>query len=219
MRLTLLLPFLTVLDIWSCGVILYQLLSLLVDVPFDPVDLILSRGVVPPLSQYTQTALSEDMHAIVMKALEVDPAKRWQSAEEMGDALHQEEARLLDGNGTRHRRINTARVAATIATNTEAANSSVATAAAAAAASITTPYASTTASATASAAAPLALSSSAFSRITSPGIASTPAAIAAAAAATKESQLHPRFQRARRGMAFSSEVTTSAAAPPITSKL
>lgn len=83
------------LDIWSCGVILYQLLSLLVDVPFDPVDLILSKSAVPPLEKYTATRISPQMHAIVMKALEVDLMKRFQSAEEMLDALHAEEMRIV----------------------------------------------------------------------------------------------------------------------------
>lgn len=84
-------------DIWSCGVILYQMFSLLVDVPFDPVEIIVNKTTVPPLSLYTKTPLSSNMHGIIMKALEVDPSKRFQTAEEMGDALHQEEARLLDG--------------------------------------------------------------------------------------------------------------------------
>jgi len=85
-------------DIWSCGVILYQMLSLLVDVPFDPVEIVLGRSSVPPLSRHTRTPLSEHMHGIVMRALEVDPSKRWQSAEEMCAALHEEEGMLLNGS-------------------------------------------------------------------------------------------------------------------------
>jgi serine/threonine protein kinase len=86
------------LDIWSCGVILYQMFSLLVDVPFDPIDLVLNPSKrVPPLSQYAVTTpLSPAMHAIVMRALEVDREKRFASAEEMGDALHAEERRIVD---------------------------------------------------------------------------------------------------------------------------
>ena len=84
-------------DIWSAGVMLYQMFSLLVDVPFDPVEIVINQTVVPPLSLHTVTPLSAHMHHIVMKALEVDPANRWASAEEMGDELHKEEAALLDG--------------------------------------------------------------------------------------------------------------------------
>jgi serine/threonine protein kinase len=84
-------------DIWSAGVMLYQMFSLLVDVPFDPVEIVINQTVVPPLSLHTVTPLSAHMHHIVMKALEVDPANRWASAEEMGDELAREEAALLDG--------------------------------------------------------------------------------------------------------------------------
>lgn len=70
------------------------MLSLLVDVPFDPVEIVVNRSVVPPLSLHTQTPLSPEFHAAVMKALEVEPAKRWQTAAEFSDALHQEDSRI-----------------------------------------------------------------------------------------------------------------------------
>lgn len=84
-------------DIWSCGTILYQMFSLLVDVPFDPVEILVNHTRVPPLSLHSVTTLSKEMVDIIMKSLEVDPLKRFESAESMDAALHQEEARILQG--------------------------------------------------------------------------------------------------------------------------
>jgi serine/threonine protein kinase len=173
-------------DIWSCGVILYQMLALLVDVPFDPVEIIINKSTVPPLSLYTVTPLSDHMHRIVMKALEVDPSKRFGSAEEMGDALHKEESRLLDGIKTP----TTAFPANTDATAPAASKSSAS----------SPPPAASPAPDTAAAAAP-----------TSP---SAPAPFAharpnppSAAATTLESALHPRYQRGRSKKPFASGET------------
>jgi len=197
-------------------VILYQMLSLLVDVPFDPVELLLSKGRVPDLSLHTRTALSPHMHAIVMRALEVDPNRRFQSADEMGDALHREEEALMEGI-----RASGAASAAAAAASGGAANTVAAVAATAVIPAVSgsasasgpntpTPPPSVTPTPTSvppehapSTAAACPLSSQSTSKL-DPGshLSSAHRALAAAAAAADRSQLHPRFQPGRRGGAF-----------------
>lgn len=199
------------------SVILYQMLSLLVDVPFDPVELLLSKGRVPPLSLHTRTPLSQHMHDIVMRALEVDPNRRFQSADEMGDALHQEEVALLEAlkaNGA-------ASAAAASANGGGAANTVAAVAATAVIPAVSgsgpntpTPPPSVTPTPT-SVAADHAPSTAAACPLSPPTattimskfdstshLSSAQRALAVATAAADRSQLHPRFQAGRRGMAF-----------------
>lgn len=196
------------------SVILYQMLSLLVDVPFDPVELLLSKGRVPDLSLHTRTALSPHMHAIVMRALEVDPNRRFQSADEMGDALHREEVALMEGI-----RANGAASAAAVAASGGAANTVAAVAATAVIPAVSgsasgpntpTPPPSVTPTPTSvppehapSTPAACPLSSPSASKL-DPGshLSSAHRALAAAAAAADRSRLHPRFQPGRKGGAF-----------------
>lgn len=84
-------------DIYSVGVILYQMLSLCEDVPFDPIDINLGQ-VIPDIREYTVTPITDHMANIVMKALCKYPHDRWNTAEQMCDELHKEEAALLSYN-------------------------------------------------------------------------------------------------------------------------
>lgn len=70
-------------DIWSLGVIMFQALSLLYDVPFDPIEIRLGATKVPDIRDHAVGAVPEGLARIVMKALRLDPAERWQSALEM----------------------------------------------------------------------------------------------------------------------------------------
>ena len=45
-------------DIWSFGVMLYQCVSLLVDTPFDPIDIILNKTKVPDVRLHSLSPLS-----------------------------------------------------------------------------------------------------------------------------------------------------------------
>jgi serine/threonine protein kinase len=83
-------------DIWSVGVILYQMVTLLVDVPFDPIEVSLGAEV-PHISLYNKSDISHDFQAIIMKAKHKNPSDRCSSAEAMADALHREEAAILSG--------------------------------------------------------------------------------------------------------------------------
>jgi serine/threonine protein kinase len=179
---------LLVADIWGCGVILYQLLSLLVDVPFDPVELLLSSGCVPPLSLHARTSpLSTEMHDIVMKALQVDPNLRFQSAEEMGDALHKEEARLLDG--LKQVQAMKTKAQAEPAAKQLSTSGSPQTVKAAAAARSSSPL-------------PSAASSTAAPPVSDRKESSSESRVRTASSSSEP--VHPRFQRGRKGMAFSS---------------
>jgi serine/threonine-protein kinase len=218
-------------DIWGVGVIMYQLFSLLVDVPFDPVELLLNRQVVPPLSLHARTTpLSPSMEALVMRALEVDPARRWQSAEEMGDALHAEEARILE---TPHPIPNQNTNAASSSWRNDPVRAQADGAAAASAASAVAAAASSPATAAVSPAAevvsltptPTSPSSSsdaaASSSLSSPARQSASDAAIAAASADSE-PVHPRYRR-RGMMAFSSgepgPPLPPSSQPPLVSKL
>ena len=171
-------------DIWSVGVILYQMLSLLVDVPFDPVEIVVNHTSVPPLSLYTQTPLSPQFHSTIMRALEVDPANRWQTAEEFGDALHAEEMRIRDGSRSSHTTHDDTHTQAPAPADSRGAP----------------------------AAAVPSLSSTTAASSSSSGAAAAPVRASAAAAASSalpsDADLPPRLQRARRGMAFSSGADT-----------
>lgn len=88
-------------DVWGCGVILYQMLSLLVDVPFDPIELVLHPGTsVPSLSLHCVTpGVSDQLIGIVMTSLSFDREHRYATAMAMWEALHREELRIMTPPG------------------------------------------------------------------------------------------------------------------------
>jgi serine/threonine protein kinase len=76
-------------DLYSAGVMLYEMVT--GRVPFDagtPVaTLMLHAYEPPPPPRELNPALPEELEAMVLKALAKDPADRFQSAEEMGEAI------------------------------------------------------------------------------------------------------------------------------------
>jgi len=76
-------------DLYSAGVVLYEMVT--GQVPFDagtPVaTLMLHAYEPPPPPRELNPALPEELEAVVLKALAKDPAERYQSAEEMGEAV------------------------------------------------------------------------------------------------------------------------------------
>jgi len=78
-------------DIWSLGVSLWEMLALKRlfrrDTTANAVHAILYDELVPPSVHRPQ--VTEELDAIVMKALERDPKNRWQTTREMGRALRE----------------------------------------------------------------------------------------------------------------------------------
>jgi len=78
-------------DIWSLGVALWEMLTLKRlfrhDTTANTMHAVLYDDLVPPSAHRSQ--IPEELDEIVMKALERDPKKRWQSAREMGRAIRQ----------------------------------------------------------------------------------------------------------------------------------
>ncbi|MGB5268383.1 MAG: serine/threonine-protein kinase [Polyangiales bacterium] len=78
-------------DIWSLGVSLWEMLALKRlfrrDTTANAVHAILYDKLVPPSVHRPQ--VTEELDAIVMKALERDPKNRWQTTREMGRALRE----------------------------------------------------------------------------------------------------------------------------------
>lgn len=78
-------------DTWSLGVSLWEMLTLKRlfrrDTTANSVHAVLYDDLVPPSSRRPQ--VPKELDEIVMKALERDPAKRWQSARAMGRAIRQ----------------------------------------------------------------------------------------------------------------------------------
>ena len=77
-------------DIWALGAVLWELLTLrrlfLRDTDVDTMYAVLSGEIRPP-SDYRSDVPTE-LDEIVLKALQRNPEERWQSAREMGKALH-----------------------------------------------------------------------------------------------------------------------------------
>jgi len=78
-------------DIWSLGVALWEMLTLKRlfrhDTTANTMHAVLYDDLVSPSAHRSQ--VPEELDEIVMKALERDPKKRWQSAREMGRAIRQ----------------------------------------------------------------------------------------------------------------------------------
>ncbi len=75
-------------DIYSLGVTLYRLIA--AQKPFygSRLDLLKAHVETPPPRPSKVAYVSPELEAIVMKALEKNPQHRFQSADEMADALH-----------------------------------------------------------------------------------------------------------------------------------
>jgi serine/threonine-protein kinase len=78
-------------DIWSLGVSLWEMLTFKrlfrSDTTANTIHAVLYDDLVPPSAHRSQ--IPKELDEIVMKALERDPKKRWQSAREMGRAIRQ----------------------------------------------------------------------------------------------------------------------------------
>ena len=76
-------------DLWAVGVILYELLTSrrLFDAPDDFETLARVRKLPIPRPSFANPLVSTTVDEIVMAALERDPARRWQTAAELRDAL------------------------------------------------------------------------------------------------------------------------------------
>ncbi|SPR00765.1 unnamed protein product (mitochondrion) [Plasmodiophora brassicae] len=74
-------------DLWSLGVMLYQCVTLFVDMPFDPFELRAAEGVVPDVRLHAFQPVSDAFADIIMKSLEVDVDRRWQTALEFRQAF------------------------------------------------------------------------------------------------------------------------------------
>jgi serine/threonine-protein kinase len=86
-------------DLWAVGVVMYELLTSrrLFDGP-DPFETVARVRKLPiPRPSLANPRVSRELDAVVMKALERDPERRWQSAAELRDAI----AEVIDQPGNR----------------------------------------------------------------------------------------------------------------------
>lgn len=90
-------------DLWAVCVCMWSMLTLQFDVPFDPIDLVLAKAQhAPSLVPHLVSDASPELCDIVMRGLNVAVAERWQSAQQMLDALHDEEQRILARQQQQH---------------------------------------------------------------------------------------------------------------------
>lgn len=84
-------------DLWSVGVLLFQMVCMLYDAPWDPVQLARGEGTfVPPVASQAVTApLWPSFAAVIDKALQVDKNLRFSSASQMCRALQVIERSLM----------------------------------------------------------------------------------------------------------------------------
>jgi len=84
-------------DLWALGVVMYELLTgkRLFDAPEQIEILNRVRSMPVPAPSQANPEVPKSVDAIVLRALERDPAKRWQRASEMRDAIGQAAAGRL----------------------------------------------------------------------------------------------------------------------------
>jgi serine/threonine protein kinase len=82
-------------DLWAVGVIMYEMLTSrrLFDAPDDFETLARVRKLPIPRPSRANPLVSETLDEIVMRALEREPRRRWQTAAQLRDALNDEIAR------------------------------------------------------------------------------------------------------------------------------
>jgi eukaryotic-like serine/threonine-protein kinase len=78
-------------DVWAVGVVMYELLTSkrLFDAPDEFETMNRVRKLPIPRPSVGNPRITPELDAVVMKALERDPAQRWQSAAELRDALRE----------------------------------------------------------------------------------------------------------------------------------
>lgn len=88
-------------DVYSLGVILYELITLQQPIRratiLETMMAVLHDAITPPSEVSGDRPVHQELERIVMQALEKDPRKRWQSVSQMHDALE----RFLDGRSER----------------------------------------------------------------------------------------------------------------------
>src|SRR6185436_16379120 len=77
-------------DLWAVGIIMYELLTnrRLFDGPDAFETMMRVRELPIPRPSLANPKVAKELDEIVMRALERDPQRRWQSAAEMRDRIH-----------------------------------------------------------------------------------------------------------------------------------
>ena len=74
-------------DIWSFGVMMYQAVSLLSDMPFDPIDILGNRTSVPDVRLHSLSPLSVSFSNLIMKCLNFRPDDRFDTIANVRKAM------------------------------------------------------------------------------------------------------------------------------------